>query len=676
MQFLAPEYLFGLLLVSIPILIHLLNFQRRRRIAFSNVAMLQEVKSSASNLQHLRHWLVLLLRVLFVVFLVLAFARPYLPQAGKNGQQAPRQVGIYLDNSYSMQNGQGSLPLLEVGRQRIGQIAALFPSGTRFQLLDNGFSANSLFPLSASELEQRAAQTPYANATRTLSQVQLKQQQTPGQRQLFWLSDFQKSTIGPLEALQLDSATQYYFMPIPASTAHNLYIDTLWTETPFIRDNEHSVLKAVVRNGGQEDVAQKPLRLFIDGKQVGSTSLSLPAGERQEITLTFSATTPGQKACRLSVEDYPLSFDNDYHFVLQVAPKVHIALISDNPEPYVKQVYASEPFFSLKTFPSSAVDYAALEEADLIVLDQPRLTDATLGQALQTALQRGASLTIFPPAQAEGLQQMLPPLGLGLQAHKPSEGEEPQELQVPQVQGGFFADIFEKAPDNMNMPKGISLAGWQAVARPLLSLRNGQPFMSEMRSGPGHLYLFSAPLDMRYSTLPRHALFVPIMYKIALDSKHKGQRLAYSFQDVLAELPVEGLQKDDIFALEKEGTSLIPLQRVVGGNLQISIPKTGMEAGTYVLRNTRSKQAAGLLAFNYGKEESQLDRYSADELRELLGDRPNVSVLEAVANDNFAQEFREQHVARQLWRWFLLLAIVCLLAETALLRMRQAETAA
>ncbi len=100
MKFLYPEFLYGLITLAIPVIIHLFNFRKSKKIYFSSTRFLQSVKKSTSKKLKLKHYLILASRMLFLTFLVFAFAQPYLPGLDKNPQA--ESVYIYLDNSLSM----------------------------------------------------------------------------------------------------------------------------------------------------------------------------------------------------------------------------------------------------------------------------------------------------------------------------------------------------------------------------------------------------------------------------------------------------------------------------------------------------------------------------------------------------------------------------------------------
>ncbi|MBK7296322.1 MAG: BatA domain-containing protein [Flavobacteriales bacterium] len=111
MSFLHPAFLWALAALSIPVLIHLFQLRRFKRIDFPNVRFLAEITQQTRARKKVQHWLVLLARLLALASLVLAFAQPYIPSANTNVVAGQRAVSLYVDDSYSMdgQNAQGRL---------------------------------------------------------------------------------------------------------------------------------------------------------------------------------------------------------------------------------------------------------------------------------------------------------------------------------------------------------------------------------------------------------------------------------------------------------------------------------------------------------------------------------------------------------------------------------------
>jgi hypothetical protein len=177
--------------------------------------------------------------------------------------------------------------------------------------------------------------------------------------------------------------------------------------------------------------------------------------------------------------------------------------------------------------------------------------------------------------------------------------------------------------------------------------------------------------------LAEHALFVPIMYKMAALSV-RAQRTAYSFDDNLITIPVSNPSERAVYKLKHDKLEIIPVQRMVGNQLQLEMPKSNelaagqeVEAGYYELRlstNDGPGKVERLLAFNHGNQESAMSFYSADELRKAFANQSNVEVFDSIQDGDFVQVLEQENLGKSLWKYFLLAALACLLLEVGLVR--------
>ena len=102
MEFVSPYFLFGLFAISIPIIIHLFNFRRYKKVYFTNVKFIEDLQQKTKKKSQLKHLLVLLMRILAVSSLVLAFAQPYIPVSENLiNLESKNAVSVYIDNSFS-----------------------------------------------------------------------------------------------------------------------------------------------------------------------------------------------------------------------------------------------------------------------------------------------------------------------------------------------------------------------------------------------------------------------------------------------------------------------------------------------------------------------------------------------------------------------------------------------
>ena len=204
MIFLQPAFLWGLLALAVPIAVHLFNFRRYRKVYFSNVDRLSEVRSEKRKVRQLRRWLVLLMRCLAIVGLVLAFAQPTLP-GSEQLQSGTTAVSVYVDNSFSMENNGSDGSQLETAKQKAREIAAAYRPGDRFQLLSNTLAGEEFRWLSREEFLDAVEALQINPATRRLGEVAQRQadflqQGGATNRHAYLVSDFQ-TTIADLPQL-------------------------------------------------------------------------------------------------------------------------------------------------------------------------------------------------------------------------------------------------------------------------------------------------------------------------------------------------------------------------------------------------------------------------------------------------------------------------------------------
>ena len=104
MVFLNPAVLFGFLAASIPIIIHLLNLRKLKKIEFSSLAFLKELQKNKIKKVKIKQWILLVLRTLIIIFLVFSFSRPTIKSTaiGGTNSAAKTTAVIIVDNTFSM----------------------------------------------------------------------------------------------------------------------------------------------------------------------------------------------------------------------------------------------------------------------------------------------------------------------------------------------------------------------------------------------------------------------------------------------------------------------------------------------------------------------------------------------------------------------------------------------
>ncbi|AZQ63549.1 hypothetical protein EI427_15360 [Flammeovirga pectinis] len=678
MNFVNPYFLYALPLVAVPLIIHLFNFQRSTEIKFTNVAFLHSVKETSNAQDKLKKILVMIARMLFILLAILAFARPYIPNEDGTAllKNDAGRVSIYIDNSYSMQSERNSKTLFDAAKDIGRKIPTVFPVGFNYQVIDNRFTGGSRYFMNQDRAEEEVIGLNHSNFTRSLNDINTFEQDAflregiGNNKQVFWISDFQKSTIGALEQLEFDSLTEYHLIPLSADKIENLRIDSVWLDKPFLKEKENNKLYVKVSNLGNEAITDKDLKLYVEDVQASNSTVSLGKNETKTVEMAFAVSSAGSKKCKVSIDDYPVDFDNEHYFVLNVSPNINIAIVSDNPRKYLSTVYKSEVFLNATTFSSKSIDYSATNGADLLIIDNVQRINESLKEVIINAMRSGTNIAVFPTENID-IDSYSTTFGLKINKNNIKEGTKLIGTTPPAKKDPFFANVFEKRLRNMSMPEGLPIFQWHGRGlHTLLGFRNSESFFSVQENALQSNYFASAPLNPKYSNFGRHALFVPVMYRMAILSKTQSDQLSHNFGEKNIRVRFDGLQKGTMYKLKKGQIEIIPAQKINADILTIKLPNDDMEAGCYEIASADENNFIGYIAFNYSSQESRLTTFSEQELSDKLDKYQNVKIYKNIKADNFKQIFIEDNVAFPLWRYFLLFALLFLCVEMIILRIK------
>ena len=251
MTFANPAFLWGLLAVIIPIAIHLFNFHRYRTVYFSNVDRLAELHTESRRSSKVRRWLLLACRILAVVFLVLAFARPVIPNRNSTVRGGTTVVSVYVDNTYSMESAASEGSLIDEAVRKAREIASTHAISDRYQLLTADLTGIQMRWLSRDEFLEALDDIKPTSASPRLSdavrrQLDFMKQSGAANRFAYIVSDFQQAG-SDLDALPADSLATVTLVPLQGVEADNLYIDTLLLDAPaYFAGGDVSVACAAV----------------------------------------------------------------------------------------------------------------------------------------------------------------------------------------------------------------------------------------------------------------------------------------------------------------------------------------------------------------------------------------------------------------------------------------------
>ncbi|HCW07472.1 MAG TPA: hypothetical protein DGG95_08935, partial [Cytophagales bacterium] len=364
MSFVNPYFLWALGALSIPIVIHLFNFRKTTKIFYSNTKFVKQVQQQTLQKRKIKQYLVLASRLLFLFFLVIAFAQPYLSPKENSGTQ--KNIAIYIDNSLSM-----SVPVAEKTRAldeaiRMGQsIVSLFPPETQYQLITNDFASYSNVLKTKTEVNDLLSQIRLSPISRTADDIKRKVIGPSGT--LFWLSDFQKSTFGKTS---IDSTWQVRLIPLYLENQANVHVDSVYLENPFAIGGEKNSLRVVLQNTSSKSVEGLLVKLSINGIQAGTASVNVEANNFVDLKFDVASKLHGFNKGIITINDFPVSFDNQFFFTLNYSSKIKVMEVrAQGSAPYIEKVFGNKETFFFQNYSPTNINYSLLQTADLVVVN-------------------------------------------------------------------------------------------------------------------------------------------------------------------------------------------------------------------------------------------------------------------------------------------------------------------
>lgn len=673
MEFVYPGFLAALLTLAIPVILHLFYFRRFRKVYFTNVRFLKEVKEQTSARSKLRNLLVLLMRLLALAMLVLAFAQPFIPLA-EEVRQGRKAVSIYVDNSFSMEGKSQDVPLLEKARQRAREIIAAFSVEDEFQILTNDFEGRHQRLVGREDALALIDDISISPATQTLATVLSRQARTlqtsaANTQTSYLLSDFQENAVD-LDYWQ-DTSIRVNMVPLQAVQQRNISIDSAWFVEPVQMLQQNNTLLVKISNNGREAAENVRLSYFHEGQNKPVGTVDIPAEDSVVDTINLSVLRTGWHEVKLEITDYPISFDDTYYLSFYVAEKINILVINDvKPNEYLDAAFRGISYFSLDNTFSRNIDYSRFKDYQLIICNELTAFSTGLAFELQQFTRNGGNVVVFPAPnmQPGAYDDFLD----GFSANRYTVFETDQEMQVNRINTAefVFKDVFQSVSDNIKLPVArasyIFSAFTDREEEPLLTYRNGRSFMSKYKVEKGHLYLCAAPLDITYSDLVVNGeVFVPMLYKMAVSKATAAAPAWFIGRDNRLEADHEGRSADLVYRISGDGLEFIPEQRITGPKVIIGTGDQLKRSGWYKLW-LEKENILKVFAFNYDRKESEQRFLSAGQLNERFGDR--MSVIELSDTATSTAKIAENNEGLSLWRWCVVLALVFLGFETLFLR--------
>ena len=382
MQFKHPEILFALFLLIIPIIVHLFQLRRFKKVFFTNVKFLKEVELQTRKSSRLKKLLILFTRLLLFAALIISFAQPYVSSSKVN---KPETTYIYLDNSFSMQAKGKDGELFKRAAQDIINSVSTIAS---VHLYTNNEVFNNL---SAKNIKNTLLSIDYHPIKMDMQSILLKIKSNIRDKKksnnIFLISDFQLINFD--NDVNIDSINNLYIIKLQPENTTNISIDTVYISD---QNNETITIKSNIKSYGKglENVS---VSLF--NKKILSGKSTVSFKDNAENEIEFNIPNTDSFNGKLQLDDGHLIFDNKLFFTINKPKKINITAIGDNND-FLSKIYTKDEFNFVSTTLRN-FDYNAIEDQHLLILNEPQNIPNALATRLKEFINKGGNLVIIPP---------------------------------------------------------------------------------------------------------------------------------------------------------------------------------------------------------------------------------------------------------------------------------------
>ncbi|MFA6200373.1 MAG: BatA and WFA domain-containing protein [Bacteroidales bacterium] len=628
MHFINPYFLFGLLAIAIPIIIHLFNFRRFKKVYFSNVKFLREVEISTKKQNKVRSWILLCSRILAIICLVLLFAQPYFSNSEtKLVEKGLNAVVVCVDNSFSMQNQGKEGRLLDEAKQKAKDIVNQYNSNDEFLLLTMDMEGkHQQFVNKDKFIEYLDGVEITSNSefdskliSRSFDLLNTKQ---GFNKRCFFVSDFQTSAFDS-EKFPKDSLIKTLLVPLQANNINNIYIDSISFIDPIFQVGQNVALNVRVVNKSDKRAEAVSVKLFIDNKQIAVSSIDIEENQSQNLIMNFNLQKHGIQHGYITIIDNPITFDDNFYFTLQTNPKIEVLSInSSSSNPYLSRLYSNNNEIALTDMSEKSIDFTDFNKYSLIILNG--LTDFSSGLASELGRYReqGGDILIIPSEtmNISSFQSSMQMLGLPTYSQLVSQ---PNKVSIINQENKLYRGVFSSQVDNMEMPsvkKYFRLSSSTRTSREsIMKFQSQDDFLTLSQKDRSRVYIFTTNLTEDFTDFIKQALFVPTLWNMALFS----QLIPEPYYFLTNTQPIDISKLKDIVKINvpeivsiDNKLSFIPEFRKDNQRKVLLIHNQVNKADNYNI--VEQGKIYGGLSFNYSRMESNLSFLESKDISSSL----------------------------------------------------------
>lgn len=349
MPFLAPAMLIGAAAAGIPLALHFFYRARYKPVPWGAMKFLRLAVEQTSRRLRFQEIVLLLLRMLVLILLAVALARPFFSSAATSGSRGEAVDAVFvIDTSYSMNAREGAKTRLDLAKDAALKVIDDLPPNSTVQVITSTDRAVAAGPKSPRNLDQAKLLVQNLQATQQstdflagLAEAELALSRTEGAaKEVYLFSDMQRggwerqSSAFRVKCEELKNQGTLFLVRCGSQPVHNVAITDLRAQSDIPHTGARMPFTVIVKNTGTEPVNGLTVTLKIDGQPLDKDAQpieKLGPGETRPVTLTGKIEKAGWRVMTAEVRADELDDDNKFEKIILVRDKVRVLIVDGAP---------------------------------------------------------------------------------------------------------------------------------------------------------------------------------------------------------------------------------------------------------------------------------------------------------------------------------------------------------
>lgn len=701
MTFLNPSILFALFAVSIPIIIHFFNLRKLKKVEFSTLMFLKELQKSKMKRIKLKQLLLLLFRILVITFLVLAFANPVFKGIAGDSSTSSASL-IIIDNSFSMSAKDAYGEYLEQAKVSANDIISSLNPSDEISII----ASSELGKVSPTYLSN--TQSNYKDSLKNISisykdynisqslefAKNLLNKSSSLNRSIYIISDFQKNNFDDVNSLNSVSDFSLFAINIGKREVNNMSLEDFKIESAILEQGRDIKLSVNIHNYSKYGLTNKTVNIYnrnTDSSFVlkGEKVVDLQSSENKKVELNFRAEKSGNNCGMIELtidnaQDDEIKYDNKIYFSFYIPEKFKIGLIGNDTR-FIKLALESASSLladsgksksnifevsELSSIPSKISGYNIVFISGIDKFGNAETDELT------NFITNGGTAYFFPSQSGDvnSYNALYTKLNSARLTNLNSDADVNKLIKMSRVnfEHPLLSGIFKNEELNFTSDKFIldspELKSFYTLTPGerdviLIELSNNKPFLIENNVGQGRLLLNAVAANDKMSDFPMKSIFVPLIVRSIFYSQGNVNQSPY----IIGKNNVVSLNQS--FKLSSAanplGDKINYSPKVTSSYLAFPYSNFSSIPGIYSFGDSLNRKYT--FALNYNSNESNLGKEDLKEIEKYFQNSfKNVKIINDI--NQVKESIKEAKYGIELWKYFLILALIFIAAEIFLSR--------